>query len=561
MQSGAPLPGARALTQRKVRPRAMARILSIQSQVIYGHVGNSAAAFALERLGHEVLAMPTVVLPHHPGHGRVKAKPTPPEEIKAWLETLEARGWLKDCAAVVTGYFGSAEQIPPVAKAIARMKDANPELLYLCDPVFGDLPGGAYLPRATIDAIAKHLLPLADIATPNAFEAADLTGRKILDRASALRAAAELGPPNVFITSVPADDEKWGDVGTLAWQRPGEGRRRGGLQKTGSWLATVPKHTSAPHGAGDLFTALMLGHVLNQMPVPAALNRTSATLTDLIGLSVATQLNELPLISGQETLMHPSSLVTLTPLGAGAEGQWVAGASPCPGGWLAVLVDLSGHMAARFRLCKTFKDVLALEEQPAVITASVPIGLPDVAMRGGRRCDTAARARLGERRSTVLTPPARAALAEHDFNEASAVNLKHSVPPRKVSKHTFGIFPYIREVDDALTPADQVRVFESHPEVSFWAMNGERPVAIPKRVKHVPHAEGLDARRGLLAANGFEVRFLASFNLPRKKAGPEDFLDACACAYAAARIAKGEAVQLPQDPGRDGRGLRMEIWG
>lgn len=535
----------------------MARILSIQSQVIYGHVGNSAAQFALERLGHDVLAVPTVVLPHHPGHGRVKAKPTPPGEVKSWLENLETRGWLDDCAAVITGYFGSAEQIPAVAAAIGRMKQANPNLLYLCDPVFGDAPGGMFLPRAVVDAIKKHLLPLADMAKPNAFEAAELTGRKVDDRISATRAATDLGPANVFITSIREGNE----IGTIAWQRPGDWNRPGGLQKTGAWLVTSPRHKQVPHGVGDLFSALLLGHMLNQVPVPAALRRATASIGDLTSAAVSNGLNELPLIAEQDGLIHPATRATLTPWGAGAEGQWVAGANPCPGGWMAVMVDLSGHMAARFRLCKTFAEVLALQEKPSVIAVDIPIGLPDVATRGGRPCDTAARARLGARRSLVLTPPARAALAEDDFHAACDVNLKHSIPPRKVSKHTFGNFPALREVDDALSPDMQARVFECHPEVAFWAMNEEKPVTAPKRVKNTPHTEGLDVRRGLLAANGFEVKFLASFEMSRHKAGQEDFLDACACAYTAARIARGEAVQMPLDPGRDARGLRMEIWG
>jgi len=535
----------------------MARILSIQSQVIYGHVGNSAAQFALERLGHDVLAVPTVVLPHHPGHGRVKPNPTPPEEIKRWLGNLDTRGWLKDCVGVVTGYFASAEQIPPVAEAIKRMKAANPKLLYLCDPVFGDTPGGRFLPKAVVDAIAKHLLPLADMATPNTFEAAELTGGKVDDRISATRAATDLGPANVFITSI----EEGNEIGTLAWQRPGDWNSPGGLQKTGVWLVTSPRHKQVPHGVGDLFSALLLGHMLNQVPVPAALRRATASIGDLTSISVSKGLNELPLVEAQDALIHPASMATLTPLGAGAEGQWVAGATPCPGGWMTVMVDLSGHMAARFRLCKTFAEVLALQEKPSVIAVDVPIGLPDIAQRGGRPCDTAARARLGARRSLVLTPPARAALAEDDFHAACAVNLKHSIPPRKVSKHTFGIFPAIREVDGALSPDMQARVFEAQPEIAYWAMNGERPVTTPKRVKNAPHAEGLDARRGLLAANGFEVKFLASFEMSRHKAGQEDFLDACASAFTATRIARGEAVQMPLDPSRDARGLRMEIWG
>ncbi len=536
----------------------MARILSIQSQVIYGHVGNSAARFALERLGHEVLALPTTLLAHHPGHGRVKGMETEPAQMQVWIKELGSKGWLAKCDAVITGYMPDADQVEVAAKLIEHMKHANPELLYLCDPVFGDDKGGHYLPKAVSASIKKHLLPLADLTTPNAFEAAHLSGQRIRERQTALKVASVLGPPNVFITSVPEGND---ELGTLSWQRPGDWNRPGGLQKTGSWIVTTPRHKWAPHGTGDLFSALLLGHMLNQLPVPSALRRASAGVRDLITEAERLGADELPLIANQGSLLQPASEAKLTPLGAGAEGQWVAGVDEAAGGWLVVMKDLSGHTPSRFRLCKTFEDVLALPERPAVITVNVPIGLPEIAARGGRKCDTAARSVLGPRRSLVFTPPARAALEADEFGAACEINLKHSIPPRKVSKQTFGIFAKIREVDAAIAASDQVRVFESHPEVAFWAMNGEKHVGVPKRVKNAPHADGLAFRRSLLAANGFEVKFIASFDMSRSKAAQEDFLDACASTWTAVRIATGEAIQMPLNPARDARGLRMEIWG
>lgn len=540
----------------------MARILSIQSQVLYGHVGNSAAGFALERLGHEVIAVPTTVLSFHPGHGKPSGEAVPAGQISDWLAALRAKGLLAKCDAILTGYFAKADQIEPVAKVIWELKKSNPDLIYFCDPVFGDEKTGRFLPRDVEKALVKHLLPIADFAAPNRFELTELTGKPVKDADSAAKAATQLGPGNVFVTSVPIEGaRKDVELGTLYWQRPGEWQRAGGAQKHGSWLAGSPRHKSAPHGVGDLFAALALGHMLNQVPVPAALRRATSAIGDLLASATSERLNELPLIRGQASLVAPNTHITLTPLGAGAEGQWVAGVDGCPEGWLVVLKDLSGHMATRWRVVKSFDDVLSLQERPAVIAIDTPIGMQNVASRGGRAADRAARARLGPRRSSVFTPPARPALAETDFHAACEVNLKHSLPPRKVSKQAFGIFPKIREVDAAMTPADQVRVFECHPEVSFWVMNGERQLGEPKKLRNAPHADGLALRRGLLVAGGFDVRFIASFDMPRAKAGQDDFLDACACAFTAERIAKGEAIQLPQDPPRDARGLRMEIWG
>ena len=540
----------------------MSQVLSIQSQVIYGHVGNSAAKFALERLGHEVLAVPTCILAHHPGHGRTQMEATEPKKLRQWLKDLEARGWLQNCDAVLTGYFANAAQIKPVAEFIQRLKEQRPDLIYLCDPVFGDNRAGRFLDRDVPTAIARDLLPLADLATPNTFEASELTQEKIHHPPSAMRAAAKLGPANVFITSVPVGEGRDEiEIGTLAWQRPGAWQSPGSIQKTGSWLVSSPRHRTAPKGTGDLFSALLLGHMLNQVPVPSAMRRAVASVSDLVAAAQAAKTDELPLIDKQASLVSPSTNAILSPLGAGAEGQWVAGVDDCPKGWLVVLRDLAGHVPSRFRLCKDFDEVLNLSEKPSVIAVDVPIGIPNVAGRGGRACDTAARSLLGARRSAVFTPPSRNALAEDDFNKACLVNFKHSIPPRKVSKQTFGIFSKIREVDDALSPSDQARVFECHPEVAYWAMNDEQSLSTPKRIKNVPHGEGLAQRRSLLAASGFDVKFLASFDMLRAKAGQDDFLDACACAYAAARIARGEAKQLPEEPTRDGTGLRMAIWG
>ncbi len=540
----------------------MARILSIQSQVLYGHVGNSAAVFALERLGHEVISVPTTLLSFHPGHGKPSGEAVSAKQIGAWLGSLKKQGVLAKCDAVLTGYFAKADQIAPVAEVIWELKKSLPDLIYFCDPVFGDEKTGRFLPRDVEKAIAKHLLPIADFAAPNRYEMAELTGKPVRDADSASKAAGQLGPGNVFVTSVPiAGQRNEVELGTLYWQRPGEWQRMGGAQKHGSWLAGAPKHKSAPHGVGDLFAALALGHMLNQVPVPAALRRATAAVGDFLATATSENLDELPLVRHQSSFAAPNTHVSLTPLGAGPEGQWVAGVDGCPEGWLVVLKDVAGHMAPRWRVCKTITEVFSLQERPAVIAVDAPIGIPNVAARGGRVCDRAARACIGERRSSVFTPPARPALTENNFHAACEINLKHSIPPRKVSKQAFGIFPQIREVDAAITPADQSRIFECHPEVAFWVMNGERPLHEPKKLRNAPHPDGLALRRGLLVSAGFDVRFIASFDMPRAKAAQDDFLDACACAMTAERIAKGEAIQLPDDPTRDPRGLRMEIWG
>jgi predicted RNase H-like nuclease len=234
----------------------------------------------------------------------------------------------------------------------------------------------------------------------------------------------------------------------------------------------------------------------------------------------------------------------------------VAGVDGCRGRWVTVLWDGAGDSVADAHLLGSFPEVMAVDAR--VIAVDMPIGLPMRGGLGGRGCETEVRARIGERRSSVFAVPARAAVMETDYRQACAVSLLHSDPPRKVSKQTFMLFPYMREIDALMSPEVQVRVHEVHPELSFWAMNGGEPLALPKKVKGRPFEPGLALRRGLLSGAGFP---LARLRLApgAERAGRDDILDACAAAWSARRIRDGEHLRLPAEPDRDGKGLRMEI--
>ena len=236
----------------------------------------------------------------------------------------------------------------------------------------------------------------------------------------------------------------------------------------------------------------------------------------------------------------------------------VAGVDGCPGGWLVALLQVHSGSCA-LELCGTFAEILSLPEVPAVIAVDMPIGLPARAERGGRACDVEARRRLGDRQSSVFSVPARAAVMEIDYTLACATAFARSDPPRKVSKQCFHLFPKIREIDALMTPALQGRVFECHPELAFWAMNSGRPMSLPKKVKGRPGEPGLAERRALLVRHGFAPDLFETRPWPRTRVGDDDMVDACALAWSAARILRGEAVRLPADPPVDGRGLRMEI--
>jgi predicted RNase H-like nuclease len=228
----------------------------------------------------------------------------------------------------------------------------------------------------------------------------------------------------------------------------------------------------------------------------------------------------------------------------------VIGVDGCPGGWIAVRwgETLSHH------LCRSFTEVVAMEAD--VIAVDMPIGLPDFS---GREAEREVRTKLGERQSSVFSVPSRAAVMCTDYRAACSANLEHSDPPKKVAKQIFHIFPKMREVDAVMTPALQSRIFEVHPELAFWAMNGERPLALPKKVKGRPHPPGLALRQGLLEAAGFPLGSLPPASYRAADVGADDLLDACACAWSARRIAEDRALRFPAFPPTDSRGLRMAI--
>jgi predicted RNase H-like nuclease len=238
---------------------------------------------------------------------------------------------------------------------------------------------------------------------------------------------------------------------------------------------------------------------------------------------------------------------------------WLAGIDGCPQGWLVAFVRPRVN-DFRLRIVSRFSEVFAAEEAPLVVAVDMPIGLPERAVHGGRVAENAVQPLLGARQSSVFSVPARAAIYAADYREACRIALVTSEPPRKVSKQLFNIAPKIREVDEALR-ADMERarhVFEVHPEVAFWLLNGQRALSEPKKVTSRPYEPGLALRRELLRAAGFAGDAVNA--TPPKGAGADDLLDALACAAVARRIYSGDARPFPDPPERDKFGLPMAIW-
>ena len=249
--------------------RSAATVLAVSSQVVYGPVGNSAAIPAMQSLGLNVLGLPTVLLYSHPGHGAPVRQAVAAATMKAMLERLTGHGWLDGLAGVMTGYFVDEVQVEIAAEVIARLKGANPDLKYLCDPVLGDDGPGLYVPEAVAAAIRMRLLPLADVIAPNRFEMAWLAKADVTGPASAARAARGLAR-TCLATSIPLGEDR---IANLLVD--------GGT----SWVVETRRRATAPHGTGDLLSGLFLAHVLRGRDGGEALARSVGTVEAVIDAS------------------------------------------------------------------------------------------------------------------------------------------------------------------------------------------------------------------------------------------------------------------------------------
>jgi pyridoxine kinase len=274
-------------------------ILSIQSSVAAGHVGNSAAVFPLQRLGFDVWRVDTVVFSNHPAHGRHTGRIVPSGDVAALLQGLDGLGLWPRCEAVISGYLGAAATGPVVAGAVARIRAARPGALYLCDPVIGDR-GRAYVEDGVVDFYRHRGVAMADIVTPNAYEASCLTGIDASTSMGALAAARALcgiGPRIAVVTGVAEHDA----MHTLAAD--------GGS----AWRVTTPKLPAAGFGAGDLFAALLLAHLLRRSPLPEALSRAVSATHAMLALA-AKDAPDLPLVAGQNALCDPPIVYSAEPV-------------------------------------------------------------------------------------------------------------------------------------------------------------------------------------------------------------------------------------------------------
>jgi pyridoxine kinase len=276
---------------------AAMRFLSLQSHVAYGYVGNRAATFPLQRLGHEVWAVNTVEFSNHTGYGAWKGRTASAEQVADIVQGIESLGMLAKCDGLLTGYVGDAALGDVVLDTVRKVRAANPRAVWCCDPVLGDIDTGIYV-KPGIDAFFKdRALPLADLITPNHFELEHLTGRKIETLDEAVAAARSLlnGPRLALVTSFLRAGLQSEQIEMLA------------VTPDAAWRVATPliAFEVMPNGTGDAVAALFTAHWLESGDIASALGKAASSIWAVLEATRAMGERELQLVAAQDRLVAP----------------------------------------------------------------------------------------------------------------------------------------------------------------------------------------------------------------------------------------------------------------
>lgn len=271
-------------------------ILSIQSSVAYGHVGNSAAVFPLQRLGVEVWPVYTVHFSNHTGYGAWRGPLLAAEDVREVITGVEERSAMPEIDAVLSGYQGGTQIGDVILDAVARVKAANPDAIYACDPVMGNAKSGCFVHPDIPILLRERVVPNADLITPNQFELGFLTETEPGDLESTLASvdkAREMGPSTVLVTSVLRPDRPENTIEMLA------------VHGDGAWIVQTPHLPIKANGSGDVTAALFTAHLLQTGDAALALGRTASSMFDLIEATLDSGRRELQLVQSQEAYAHP----------------------------------------------------------------------------------------------------------------------------------------------------------------------------------------------------------------------------------------------------------------
>jgi pyridoxine kinase len=281
-------------------------ILSIHSHVSFGHVGNSAAVFALQRLGCEIWPVHTVSFSNHPGHGSFTGRVMDAKEVESLIAGLERLGVLAQCDGVLSGYLGTPETGPVVLAAVDTIRRLNPAALYCCDPVLGDTGTGIYVRPGLPEFMRERAVAAADILTPNQFELETLSRRSVATQADLGAALAGLhrqGPKIILVTSVVTQETPADRIDLVV----SDGKRL--------HLVRTPRLGAEFNGAGDMIAALFLFHYLRKRNAAAALTAVAASVFGVLRRTLEAGSRELLLVAAQDELVSPSYSFAAEPIG------------------------------------------------------------------------------------------------------------------------------------------------------------------------------------------------------------------------------------------------------
>src|SRR5665647_1651906 len=274
-------------------------LLSIQSHVAYGHVGNDAAVFPLQRMGVEVWPVHTVQFSNHTGCGKWQGRVFDAGMIREVVGGIEQHGVLGECDGVLSGYMGGADIGAAILDAVATVKRANPSARYCCDPVIGDVGRGIFVREGIPEFMKAKAVPAADIITPNQFELDYLSGRAsaTLGQArDAVKAVHDLGPRIILVTSLHNDETPQDAVDLLASDDKGCFRLR------------TPKLPLTVNGAGDAIAALFFAHVLRTGKIDEALARAASSIFGVLAKTAEAGASEIQLVAAQDEIVNPSRI-------------------------------------------------------------------------------------------------------------------------------------------------------------------------------------------------------------------------------------------------------------
>lgn len=274
-------------------------LLSIQSHVVYGHVGNSAAVFPLQRMGVEVWPIDTVQFSNHTGYGKWQGRVFDAGLVRELVAGLEQHGCLSECDGVLSGYMGGADIGHAILDAVATVRRANPSVRYCCDPVIGDVGRGVFVRDGVPAFMKEKAVPAANIVTPNHFELDYLAGgesRTLNEALAAVKAVHALGPTAILVTSLRVEDTPEDSIDLIASDEAGDFRLR------------TPRLPSIAGGAGDAIAALFFAHYLRSGKIDEALSRAASAIFGLLSKTSEMEADEVQIVAAQQEIVEPSRI-------------------------------------------------------------------------------------------------------------------------------------------------------------------------------------------------------------------------------------------------------------